>query len=95
MDEEFENDRHIRRAAIITAAVAAAYFVAKIRNKLERRRKLRKIQEWKTENLAVLEVVRKRLMDLSHDPSTTSDQYFAVMQDEKAFLNMMLNRPMY
>ena len=95
MDDEFENDRPIRRAAIITGAVTAAYFVARVHTKLERRRKIRKIQEWKTENLAVMENVRKRLMDLAHDPATTSDQYFAAMQDEKAFLNMMLNRPMY
>ena len=95
MDEEFENDQPIRRAAIIAAAVVGVYYVAKIRNTLERRRKLRKIQEWKAENLAVLEVVRKRLQDLAHHPDTTAAMYMSAMKDEKEFLNIMLNRPMY
>ncbi len=94
MDEN-ERDLPKQAAAAIGIAVVAVFVVNQVTARLDRRRKLKKIQDWKSENLACVEVARQRLMDLAHTPDTTSAIYMAAMRDEKAFLNIMFNRPMY
>ncbi len=92
-----ENERDLTKhvSAAIGIAFVSVLVVNHVSARLDRRRKLKKIQDWKSENLACIEVVRQRLVDLAHTPDTTSAMYLAAMRDEKEFLNIMFNRPMY
>jgi hypothetical protein len=92
-----ENERDLTKhaTAAIAIAVVSVMVVSRVNASAERRRKLKKIQDWKSENLACVEVVRQRLMNLAHTPATTSAIYMAAMRDEKEFLTIMFNRPMY
>jgi len=90
-----ENERDLTKhvPAAIGIAIVGVMVVNQVTARRDRRRKLKKIQDWKSENLACVEVARQRLMDLAHTPDTTSAIYFAAMRDETAFLNIMFNRP--
>ncbi len=94
MDEN-ERDLPKQAAAAIGIAVVAVFVVNQVTAKRDHRRKLKKIKDWQSENLACVEVVRQRMMDLAHTPTTTSAIYMAAMRDEKEFLTIMFNRPMY
>lgn len=76
--------------------IAAAWFAGKDYNKTLRTERLKRngIVSWEHEGIACIKNSEKRLLKIVNSPGPLSwDEFNAAMDEENAFLNIVINQP--
>jgi hypothetical protein len=95
MNKWNELDSTTKAIYAIEVAVSAAYLAVYLKVTKRERIRRRKIREWKRMNKSAIEATRARLRKMADDPACTANDIIEAYREEKKFLDIIQNQPMY
>ncbi len=90
-----KSDEDKKRDALIAGGVVALILGLIYAKGIPKRKKLKKIREWKLMNFKAIENAAERLRYIHNDPDVTHEEFAQAVADEKSFLNIVRNQPKY
>lgn len=94
MTDEKTNEEK-KRDALIAGGIFAILVGLWYAKTAPKRRKLKKIREWKLMNFKAIENAAERLRYIHNDPDVTHEEFAQAVKDEKSFLNIVRNQPKF